>query len=659
MNQIDVNERQRELTDRLRFAAVAYYGEDREVMSNLEYDRLYDELINLEEKSGIILNGSPTQPVGYEVVSALPKVTHPSPMLSLSKTKDLDELESWLDGKDGILSYKLDGLTVALTYEGGQLLTAVTRGNGTVGEDVTNNAWAFSNLPIKIPFKGRLILRGEALIRYSDFIKINNEIADTDAKYKNPRNLASGSVRQLDSAETAKRYVRFYAFALVSAEGEGLPAFTARAAQMDFLRVQGFETVTFEKFPAEALKDIIRRFSEDVKNRDFDLPVDGLVLGFDDIAYASTLGATSKFPRDAIAFKWQDEEAETKLLEVEWSTSRTGLINPIAVFDPIELEGTTVSRASVHNVSILEGLALGAGDAIKVYKANMIIPQISENLTRSGTIKPPGTCPVCGAPTVLKENDGTKTLFCTNEDCPARRLKAFVHFVDRPALDIEGLSEATLEKLISAGLLHELADIFKLKYHRDEIVAMDGFGEKSFVNLTAAIEAARKTTQARLIKGLGLPEVGASLGKVISKHFGYDWDKIQNAGKEDLSGIEGIGDIIIDLYTKWFADPVNRSVVNAVVKELEFEIPASDPAGNGAASLEGKTFVITGSLVNYTNRDELKDKIASLGGKNSGSVSAKTDYLINNDAASGSSKNKAAKSLGVKIITEAEFEAML
>jgi len=645
--------RQSELTELLAEAARAYYDGNTELMSNFEYDRLYDELVAIEAATGTVFAGSPTQYVGYEVSSELVKQIHAAPMLSLNKTKDEAELADWLGTQKGLLSYKLDGLTVALTYEGGALAGAVTRGNGTVGEVVTAGARTFVNLPLKIPCESRLVLRGEAVILYSDFEKINREIEDVDAKYKNPRNLVSGSVRQLDSAVTARRRVRFFAFTL--ALGGREEGWRSRLDQMEFLRSLGFETVRYEPVTAADLSETIEAFSQAVSADGFDMPADGLVLEYDDIAYSESLGSTSKFPRDAMAFKWQDEEAETELLEIEWSASRTGLINPIALFRPVELEGTTVSRASVHNVSILEELALGIGDRILVYKANMIIPQISDNLTRSGTVVPPAACPVCGTATELKDIDGVKTLHCVNSDCPAKKIKAFAHFVSRPCMNIEGLSEQTLEKFIAAGLLHELADVFRISEHRDSIVNMEGFGEKSFDNLADAIENGRETTADRLLTALGVPEVGSATAKAIARAFDSDWSRVAGAGSEELSEIEGVGPVIARLYTEWFANPKNRNEAEAVFSEVSI---ARDVKTAGGA-LSGKNFVITGSLEGYKSRDLLKDKIESLGGKVSSSVSAKTDYLINNDAASSSTKNKTARSLGVTIITEEEFEAII
>ncbi|MCL2112080.1 MAG: NAD-dependent DNA ligase LigA [Clostridiales bacterium] len=650
-------EKQGGLTERLKEAARAYYDGNAEIMGNLEYDRLYDELVAMEQASGVVFAGSPTQRVGYEVSSELVKQTHPAPMLSLNKTKDAGELVAWLGEQAGLLSYKLDGLTVALTYEGGELVGAVTRGNGVVGEVVTAGARTFANLPLKIPYAGRLVLRGEAVIRYSDFEAINREIEDVGAKYKNPRNLASGSVRQLDSAVTSRRRVRFYAFALVEGGGG-----ESRKDKMDFLRTQGFEAVRSELVAAATLGDAIARFSQEAAAGGLDLPVDGLVLEYDDTEYSASLGATAKYPRDAMAFKWEDEEAETGLVEIEWSASRTGLINPIAVFEPVELEGTTVSRASVHNVSILEELALGKGDRIKVYKANMIIPQISENLTRSGTERPPSACPVCGAQTEINDADGIKTLHCTNGNCPAKRLKAFTHFVSRTCMNIEGLSEQTLEKFIAAGFLHELADVFRLSQHQDVIVDMEGFGYKSYENLIAAIDKARATTADRLLVALGIPEIGTATAKAIARSFGNDWDRIESADLDTLTGVPGVGGTIADLYTAWFADPANRAAVSNVVSEVRFADPPApshlSSIGDEPLPLAGLAFVITGSLEGYKSREQLVDRIESLGGRVSSSVSPKTDYLINNDASSPSSKNKKARALGIAVITEPEFEAL-
>jgi DNA ligase (NAD+) len=646
-----MNELVRVLTD----AARAYYNEDREIIPNIEYDRLYDELSALEAETGVSLAGSPTRSVGYEPSSELVKEAHAAPMLSLEKTKDPEELAAWLADKDGLLSWKLDGLTIALTYSGGELVKAVTRGDGAIGEVITNNARAIGNLPLRIPYEGDLLLRGEAVIRYSDFNKINEDLDDADAKYKNPRNLVSGSARQLDPAVTAERRVRFYAFALVSSDR----SFSTRAEQMGFLAAQGFETVEYRRVGAGTIEGEVRRFAERAAHSD--LPSDGLVLIYDDIAYGESLGRTAKFPRDAIAFKWADELVETILRLVEWSASRTGLINPIAVFDPVEIEGTTVSRASVHNISIMEELALGVGDTVRVYKANMIIPQIAEDLTRSGTERPPITCPVCGTDTELRDVEGVKTLHCPNPDCPAKKLKSFSHFVGRSAMNIDGLSESTLEKFIAAGFIHEFADIFRLAEHRDAIVNMEGFGEKSYENLILATKAtAAKVSRARLLNSLGIPGIGAANARVICRAFGWDWDAITNATNSDLMEIDGIGDVLAYNYCRWWADERNRRMASNVLALVTLD--PDEGAGAGPVgvrpSLEGLTFVITGSLDTYANRDELKERIERAGGKVTGSVSEKTDYLVNNDLHSSSSKNKKAKQLGVKIITETGLNSM-
>lgn len=632
----------------LNKASKAYYQENREIMSNLEYDKLYDELEQLEKQTGTVLSNSPTIHVGYELLSNLPKERHDKPMLSLDKTKEVSALKEWLGQNEGMLSWKLDGLTIVLTYENGSLIKAVTRGNGEIGEVITNNAKVFVNLPVVIPHKKTLILRGEAVISYSDFEKINSEIPDADAKYKNPRNLCSGSVRQLNNKVTAERNVRFYAFSLVRAEGEEF--LNSRIQQVEWLKNQGFGTVEYKKVNGDNIEEAVRWFAENVTENG--LPSDGLVLTYDNIAYGESLGATAKFPRDSIAFKWRDEIKETKLLEIEWSASRTGLINPIAVFEPVELEGTTVSRASVHNLSIMENLDLGIGDTITVYKANMIIPQISDNITRSGNIRIPFSCPVCGGEARIKNDNDIKTLYCMNDDCLAKQIKSFTHFVSRDAINIEGLSEATLEKLIAKGLIKELADIFHVEKFRDEIVEMEGFGEKSFRNLSASVKKARKTTAARLLYSLGIPNVGLSNAKLISKKFGNNWSKIQNASFEDLIEIGGIGDVMAGNYVKFFNDDKRKVVVEDLLREVELEEAEEN---NEPQVFENINFVITGSVELFKNRDELKEEIEKRGGKVTGSVTSKTNFLINNDNLSNSSKNKKAKELGIKIITEIQF----
>ena len=648
MNQ---RERMKELIGRLQEAAKAYYQENREIMSNLEYDRLYDELQKLEAETGVVLAGSPSLTVGYEAVDELPKETHERPMLSLDKTKDKEALKNFIGSQKTLLSWKLDGLTIVLTYRGGELDKAVTRGNGVIGEVVTNNARVFVNLPLKIPYQGELILRGEALITYSDFEEINRTIPEAEARYKNPRNLCSGSVRQLDNRITAARKVRFYAFGLVKADGVDFK--NSREKQMEWLKGQGFETVPYHMVTAKDVDREIAWFEQQIVHNDF--PSDGLVALYDDIAYGDSLGSTSKFPRNSYAFKWADEIRQTRLLEIEWSPSRTGLINPIAVFEPVELEGTTVSRASVHNISILKELELGAGDEISVYKANMIIPQIAENITRSGFKDLPECCPACGEKTRIQKDREVEVLCCPNPDCPAKAIKSFTLFVSRDALNIDGLSEATLEKWIGRGFLHDFADIFELGRYRKEIVSMEGFGEKSFENLMESIEKARHTTLPRLIYGLGIPNVGAANAKLLCRRFGYDLQRIEMAKEEELCEIEGVGEVIAKAVTSYFSRPKNREILEHLKKHLLLEKPQEE----AAQSLSGKTFVITGNVRHFENRSQLKAEIEKYGGKVTGSVSKKTDYLINNDKTSSSAKNQKAQELGVAVISEEDFLEML
>ena len=637
----------KELNQILKEAAEAYYAKDVEIMSNLEYDRLYDELVQLEGETGIVLAGSPTQTVGYEAIDELPKEAHEKPMLSLAKTKSREELRDWLGEKEGLLSWKLDGLTIVLTYEDGKLFKAVTRGNGEVGEVITANAKCFQNVPLSIPHKGNLVLRGEAVISYSDFEKINASITDEASKYKNPRNLCSGSVRQLNSAVTAERCVNFYAFSLVQCEGA---EFVSREAQMQFLHNLGFATVPHIKVTKENITAAIEDFAAKVEG--YDVPSDGLVLVLDDIVYGQSLGRTSKFPRDSIAFKWADELRETTLLEMEWSASRTGLINPVAIFEPVELEGTTVSRASVHNISIVRALKLGLGDRIKVYKANMIIPQIAENITASDTLEIPAVCPVCGGATQIRQINEGQFLYCTNDACDAKQIKLFSLFVGRDGLNIDGLSEATLEKFIAKGFLHDFSDLYHLDRYRDEIIDMEGFGKKSYDKLMQAVETSRKTTLSKVIYGLGIAGVGLATAKLICKHFDYDYSAMIKATVEELNEIEGIGDVIARAFVNYFADAVNKETVDRLLLELNIQNERADAS---TQTLVGKVVVITGSLELYENRNVLKEAIEAKGGKVTGSVTAKTTCLINNDINSTSSKNKKAKELGVPIVTEKEF----
>lgn len=644
-------ERMKELVDLLNRAGKAYYQDAQEIMSNYEYDSLYDELVSLEKELGMTLSNSPTVNVGYQVLSELPKERHEEPMLSLDKTKEVEGLKEFLGDQNALLSWKMDGLTIVLTYQDGELRKAVTRGNGEVGEVITNNARVFRNIPLKIGYEGELILRGEAVIGYRDFERINEEITDVQAKYKNPRNLCSGSVRQLNNEITARRNVRFFAFALVRASG--VDFHNSRAAQMEWLKEQGFEIVEYHMVTRDTVEREVIKFSEKIPENDF--PSDGLVLIYDDIEYGQSLGRTAKFPRDSIAFKWADETSRTRLLEIEWSPSRTGLINPVAIFEPVELEGTTVSRASVHNISIMEELELGVGDEIEVYKANMIIPQIARNLTRSGVRDIPAVCPVCGGKTQIRQEGNAKTLYCTNPECQAKHVKAFTLFVSRDAMNIEGLSESTLEKFIARGFIREYADIFHLDRHRDEIQSMEGFGEKSFQNLEASIEKARTTTLPRVIYGLGIVNIGLANARMICRAFDYELDRMLEADQEDLSEISGIGDVIAGAFVAYFQDPVHRRRLEDLLKELTI---VEEEGAGAPQTLAGLTFVITGSVTHFANRSEVKTLIESLGGKVTGSVTSKTDYLINNDVESTSSKNKKARELGIPILSEEEFLEM-
>lgn len=654
---MDINakkQRMKELIDVLDKAAKAYYAESTEIMSNAEYDKLYDKLEALENETGIVLAGSLTKKVGYEVLSSLPKKAHKEPRLSLSKTKDVGELASFLGDKEGILMWKLDGLTIVLTYENGELVEALTRGNGEIGEVVTENARFFENIPLVIPYKGSLMVRGEAIIKYSDFNRINDEITDVAEKYKNPRNLCSGSVRQLSTEITAKRNVNFIVYEDLS----GGEKFKTREEELNYLESLGFTVVDHPLVNRDNLEKEVREYENKIKTSD--LPSDGLVLQFNDIAYGNSLGRTSKFPRHSIAFKWKDETAETTLREIEWSASRTGLINPVAIFDAVELEGTTVTRASVHNVSIMRSLKLGVGDRIKVYKANMIIPQILENLTGSNAEQVPDSCPVCGGKTELKDEEGVQTLYCTNPYCMAKRLKLLTHFVSRDAMNIAGLSEMTLEKFVSENMIHELSDVFKLASHKEKIVTMEGFGERSYNNLIESLDKARETTAVRVLYSLGIANIGLATAKLICRYFNNDFDKIIKAKEEELTQIDGIGEVMAKVFVEYFNKDENIKTLEHLLAEVHIEKSAendqnTDGDGEGNNAIAGLTFVITGDVEKFKNRRELSDFIESKGGKVTGSVTGKTNCLINNDVTSNSGKNKKAKELGVKIISETEF----
>ena len=653
---MDINakkQRMRELIEVLDRAAKAYYAESAEIMSNAEYDELYDELENLEKETGIVLAGSLTKKVGYEVLSSLPKKAHKEPRLSLAKTKEVAELESFLGDKEGILMWKLDGLTIVLTYENGELAEALTRGNGEIGEVVTENARFFENIPLVIPYKGSLMVRGEAIIKYSDFNRINEEITDVAEKYKNPRNLCSGSVRQLSTEVTASRNVNF----IVYEDLEGGEKFKTRVEELNYLESLGFTVVDHPLVTRDNIEAEVRTYEKRIKS--YDIPSDGLVLQFNDIAYGNSLGKTAKFPRHSIAFKWKDETAETTLREIEWSASRTGLINPVAIFDPVELEGTTVTRASVHNVSIMRGLKLGVGDKIRVYKANMIIPQILENLTESDAEAVPTTCPVCGGRTELKDEEGVQTLYCTNPDCMAKKIKLLTHFVSRDAMNIAGLSEMTLEKFVGENMIHELSGVFKLSGHREKIVALEGFGEKSYNNLVKNIDKARETTAVRVLYSLGIANIGLATAKLICRFFDNDIERITKAKPDELTQIDGVGEVMAGVFADYFNKDENLRTLEHLLLEVHIENAEANANDEGSSeggnTISGLTFVVTGDVEKFKNRRELSDFIESKGGKVTGSVTGKTDYLINNDLTSNSGKNKKAKELGIKIISENEF----
>ena len=648
---MDKKKRIKELVEILNKAAKSYYVDAVEIMPNIEYDKLYDELLELEKETNVVLSNSPTQNVGYEIAGELPKKAHESPMLSLDKTKSVEDLREWLGDNKALLSWKMDGLTIVLTYRDGELAEAVTRGNGTIGEVITNNAKNFQNIPLKIEFKGELILRGEAIIKYSDFKRINDAIEDATAKYKNPRNLCSGSVRQLNPAITKSRMVYCNIFNVVKADGVDFE--NSKAKQFEWVKNEGFDVVEYKFTDSKSIADDIAEFESKIESND--IPSDGLVLLLDDIALGERLGSTSKFPRNAMAFKWSDERQVTKLKYIEWSPSRTGLINPVAVFEPVELEGTTVSRASLHNVSIFEDLMLGVGDEISVYKANMIIPQVYENLTKSNTEKVPDTCPACGSHASIKQDNESKVLLCTNPDCQIKHIKQYALMASRDALNIDGLSESTLEKFLSKGFIKNDSDIFKLDRYKDEIVNMEGFGRRSYEKLMAALEEAKHTNVARFLYSLGINGIGSANAKMIAKYFDNDIDKIITAGKDDLLEIEGIGEVLANSIVDFFKDSKNIENVKSLREVLIFEVEESA----GSDSFAGKVFVITGSLEHFTNRNELKELIEKNGGKVSGSVSSKTNFLINNDTTSNSSKNKKAKELGVEIISEEDFLKLL
>ena len=643
-----MTDRMKALVERLNEAAKAYYQEDREILSNQEYDALYDELLLLEEKTGTILANSPTQKVGYTVLSNLVKVRHESPILSLDKTKETAKLASFLGERKGILSWKLDGLTIVLKYRDGKLEQAITRGNGEVGEDVTHNAKVFSNLPVSIPFRGELVLRGEGVIPYSEFYRINKDLGE-DEQYKNPRNLCSGTVRQLNSEIAAKRNAKFFAFTLVSAEGKTLS--DSKSENMDWLAEMGFDVVERVRVTGETVAAEVESFRSKIEEND--IASDGLVLTFDSISYSESLGRTSKFPKDSIAFKWADEMAETVLRNIEWNTSRTGLMNPVAIFDPVELEGSTVSRASVHNVSILKELKLSIGDTIKVYKATMIIPQIAENLTGTvSTAEIPAHCFVCGEETEVRKLRDGEALYCTNPSCAAQRIQALSHFVSRDAMNMEGLSEETLKKFLERKFVENYPDLFRLEEHEAEICEMEGFGVKSYQNLIASVEKAKDVELPNFLYALGINHVGLRNAKLLCSNFDFDLERIRRATEEELVQIEGFGEIIAHSIAHYFRQEEHLRLLEDALRYLRIR---ETEQAEGESPVAGLTFVVTGDLEHFANRKELQALIEKGGGKVTGSVTKKTNFLINNDVYSTSSKNKKANELGIPILSEQDF----
>jgi DNA ligase (NAD+) len=654
---MDKNQRMQELIEKLNEASKAYYGSGKEIMSNFEWDRLYDELVQLEGETGIVMANSPTVNVGElnAVLSGFEKVRHEISVKSLDKTKDVDTLAAFIGGCPGIMSWKLDGLTIVLTYDNGELVKAVTRGKNGIGELITANARHFAGVPSVIPYKGRLNVRGEALISYADFEKVNASLPEGEEPYKNPRNLAAGSVRQLDSAEVKNRKVQLIVFASDHMED-------THAKEFMWLQNMGFNVVSHivvkdgSQVPVSV--ETFRSFMSDNP-----VPTDGLVLQFNETEYGRSLGETDKFPRDAIAFKWQDEEKETVVKEIFWSPARTGQITPVAVFEPVELEGTTVERASVHNVGILEQLSITPGDTITVYKANMIIPQVSGNNTMLGKAVIPETCPACGGRTEIRiGRDGSRQLYCTNQECSAKHVGRFVHAVKQDALNIVGMSEKTLEDLIDNGYLHTLADLFRLKEHAYPISQMEGYGRKSVDNMLNAVEAARHTDLQRLIYACGINLVGRTASRAICAYFGYDVVKTLNASFDELKSIEGIGDEIAGSYVEWFQNPANQEMFEDLLSEADLivpQAPAVKEVAEGKPGIRGRVIVITGDVYQFDNRSAFKAWVEAHGGKVTGSVSRNTDYLVTNTPNSGTTKNKKAQELGVEIITEQQIIDMV
>jgi len=655
-------ERIRELIKRLNQYRDSYYNKSVSEISDHEYDNLFDELKKLEEETNIVMSNSPTHTVGYEVKSKLKKVKHSHPMLSLDKTKLIDDLKKFAGDKDCLLMCKMDGLTVLLTYENGELIQAETRGNGEEGEIITHNAIIFENIPLHIDYKGHLETEGEAIITYDDFEKINNNLPE-DERYKNPRNLVSGSVRQLDSNIAAQRHIKFIVWKVPEIE-DGINSDNAFLFRLIFAKDLGFDIVPFYSYSnntsdKENCEYLIENLKEQSKIKGY--PIDGLVMTYNDISYGESLGKTGHHPKHSIAYKFYDDVYPTRLLDVEWTMGKTGTLTPTAVFEPVETEGTMVERASLHNLSIMKDLGIiSKYQEIGVYKANMIIPQVDyakkvDNVTVEEEIKIPKICPICGAKTqVVKDND-TEVLICTNPNCTGKLLGKLSHFVSKNAINIYGLSEQTLQKFVDLGWLNSFQDIYHLSEHKEEMYKLDGFGKKSVDKLLDSIEKSRNTSLDRFIYGLCIPMIGKTASKDIANHFNYDYETFRQYGiVTHYKGINGFGDSMNDSIHNYLRN--SHMMVEMLADEFEF---AKVEKTSSNINLLNKTFVITGSLNHYKNRDELVSVIEGLGGKVSGSVSSKTSYLINNYITSTSGKNKKANDLGIPIISEEEFIKMI
>lgn len=642
----------------------AYYNENKSLISDREYDAMFDRLQALEDETGIILSNSPTKTVGFESVSKLNKVKHNHPLLSLGKTTDLKEFEDYFDNRSCILMGKLDGLTCSIIYQNGKFIRAESRGNGEVGEDITHNARMFINLPMEIPYDGELIIDGECIITRTDFDKINLR---ENTEYKNPRNLVSGTVRQLNNEVVKNRNVHFIAwklFSMINSNGESdLPS--EHSDCFEFLEMAGFDVVPYRKYQKtgysdKAIEIEIESLKEECNEKQ--IPIDGIVGMFNDISYGLSLGNTSHHPRHSLAFKFYQEDNETTLEDIEWSTSRTGLINPVAVFEPIEIDGTTVTRATLNNVSIIKELELGIGDTITVIKANQIIPKITQNLTRSGTYKLPTVCPCCGKEVEIRSDNGREMMYCINKRCPAILHDKIANFASREGMNIVGISDERLKSLMQHGYITSFRSLYDLSPYRSAIIKIPGWGESSFDNLIEAIEQSRHCNLANVIVALGIPSIGKTAAKMLERHIvemtrynnntNYLGSFINNAiNDHDWSDVPGIGKPTSDAINTYVQENVRE--ISDLAEELYVEVEEIKEKNN---SLKGATFCITGKLIHFANRNALVEDIESNGGIVVSGVTAKTQFLITNDKTSGSSKNKAAEKYGTRIITEEEYK---